>query len=113
MKAFEELIEEVYQDNRLRREFMKYAYLKTIGKKKVKAYKKEFPQLYTSNITYNTYQEMTYIKPDLRIEPDELRKNILYLSSSLFKTLSQKYKLEAEVVRKLREAVAARYENEL
>ncbi len=113
MKTFEELIEEVYQAGDLRQEFVKYARLKALHRAMVNQMKATSPALEIEHLRVMSYEEIVHTKPSPSQEAIELKRGMLFLSSALFKTLSQRYSLEAEEVKKLREAVAAKYQKGL
>ncbi len=112
MKAFEELVEEVYQDDDLRLEFVKYVQLRRKRQERIRRLKEQTPPP-GQKPRFLSYDEISGTAPELAPEVISLQWGLTILSSSLFKTLSLRYALAAEAVHLLREAVVIRYEKTL
>jgi hypothetical protein len=117
MKTFEELVEEVYRDADLRPEFVKYAELRARVRQPKKQPGAEAPPVPAGPYQFLSYDEISEIgaavPPERAEEIGRLRWGITILSSTLFKTLSLRYPLEAGELHLLREAVLLRYEQTL
>ncbi len=112
MKAFEELVEEVYQDSDLRLEFVKYVQLRRKRQESIRQSKEQTPAP-GQKPRFLSYDEISQTQASLSAETIALQRGITILSSTLFKTLSLRYSLTAEAVHLLREAVVIRYEKTL
>ncbi len=112
MKAFEELVEEVYQDDDLRLEFVKYVQLRRKRQEGIRQLKEQTPAP-DGQPRFLSYDEISQIQANLSPETVALQRGMMFLSSSLFRTLSLRYALTAEAVHQLREAVVIRYEKTL
>ncbi len=111
MKAFEELVEEVYQDSDLRLEFVKYVELRRKRREGIRQLQEQTPP--DQKPRFLSYDEISQTPPSLSPEVVSLQWGMMILSSSLFRTLSLRYALAAEAVHQLREAVVIRYEKTL
>ena len=114
MKAFEELVEEVYQDGDLRPEFAKYAQLIARTRQQRRPSGEQFPAAPAGHYPFLRYAEIGASAEALPSGPIpeemvRLRREITILSSTLFKTLSLRYPLTADELHRLRDAVAIRY----
>jgi hypothetical protein len=112
MKAFEELVEEVYQDSDLRLEFVKYVQLRRKRREGIRQLKAQTPAP-DQKPRFLSYHEISQTPPAPSPEIVALQWGLMILSSSLFRTLSLRYALAAEAVHQLREAVVIRYEKTL
>jgi hypothetical protein len=112
MKAFEELIEEVYQDGDLRPEFVKFVQLRRQRRETIRQWKEKMP-IPDQALRFLNYYEISQTPTDLSPEMVSVQWGLTILSSSLFKTLSLRYPLAAEELHRLREAVVLRYEQAL
>lgn len=112
MKAFEELIEEVYQDGDLRAEFVKFVQLRRQWRESRKQLQGSMP-VYNPTRRFLSYYEISQTPANLSPEVVSVQWGLTVLSSSLFKTLSLRYPLAAEELHRLREAVVLRYEQAL
>ena len=113
MKAFEELVEEVYQDGDLRLEFVKYVQLRRKRREGIRQLKAQTPAPDPGKARFLSYDEISQTQASLSPETVALQRGMMFLSSSLFRTLSLRYALAAEAVHQLREAVVIRYEKTL
>jgi hypothetical protein len=114
MKAFEELVEEVYQDGDLRPEFAKYAQLIARTRQQRRQMGEQLPPAPAGHYQFLRYAEIgpsaAEILPGTAAEEMfRLRRGITILSSTLFKTLSLRYPLAADELHRIRDAVAFRY----
>ena len=109
MKAFEELVEEVYQDGDLRPEFVKFVQLRRKRRESSRPLQEQKHSL-SSRPQFLSYYEISQTSSDLSRETTSLQWGMMILSSSLFRTLSLRYPLPAADVHRLREAVVIRYE---
>ena len=112
MKAFEELVEEVYQDGDLRPEFAKYAQLIARTRQQRRQSGEPFPP--AGQYQFLRYAEIGPSAAEILPGPAaeelaRLRWGLTILSSTLFKTLSLRYPLTADELHRLRDAVAFRY----
>jgi hypothetical protein len=112
MKAFEELIEEVYQDDGLRPEFVKFVQLRRKRRESIQQLKEQMPPS-GQTPRFLSYHEISQTPANLSPEMVSVQWGITILSSSLFKTLALRYPLAAEELHWLREAVVMRYEQVL
>ena len=112
MKAFEELVEEVYQDDDLRLEFVKFVQLRRKRRESSWQLQEQMPPL-NPRTRFLSYHEIDQTSPSPSPEVTAMQWGMMILSSSLFKTLSLRYPLAAEAVHQLREAVANRYDQTL
>ena len=113
MKAFEELVEEVYQDSDLRLEFVKYVQLRRKRRESIRQLKEQTLAPDPSKARFLSYDEISQTQASPSPETVALQWGMMFLSSSLFRTLSLRYSLTAEAVHQLREAVVIRYEKTL
>jgi hypothetical protein len=111
MKAFEELVEEVYQDSDLRLEFVKYVQLRRKQRERIRQLKEQTPP--GQKPRFLSYDEISQTSSAFCSEMVSVQLGMTILSSSLFRTLSLRYALAAEAVHQLREAVVIRYEKTL
>ena len=113
MKAFEELVEEVYRDGDLRPEFTKYAQLIVRTQQQRRLRDAQYPPVPAEQYQFLRYAEIGQIgtQPlsDMTQELARMGWGLAVLSSTLFKTLSLRYPLSREELQRLRDAVIARY----
>ncbi len=113
MKAFEELVEEVYQDGDLRPEFSKYAQLLIKTQQHTRLRAAQYPLVPVGQYQFLGYAEIGQIgtQPvsNMTLELGRMGWGLAVLSSTLFKTLSLRYPLPKEELQRLRDAVIARY----
>jgi hypothetical protein len=112
MKAFEELVEEVYQDGDLRPEFVKFVQLRRQWRESREQLQGRMPAPGQTR-RFLSYYEISQTPADLSPEVVSVQWGLTILSSTLFKTLSLRYPLAAEELHRLREAVIRRYEQTL
>ena len=112
MKAFEELVEEVYHDSDLRLEFVKYVQLRRKRREGIRHLNEQTPAS-GQKPRFLSYYEISQTQASLSPETVALQQGLTILSSSLFRTLSLRYALAAEAVHQLREAVVKRYDEAL